>query len=113
MHLPEPRYLDPTRQFWRAFGSDSSTRLPFVAAMRREYDKTINRAAAPHDIKPPLPVVFYRVCDFIAPDVDAVGRVRVGNDPKVRIPSRRGGKRKLLISGTIYAVMSRPGTGSA
>lgn len=79
---PEPRYLDPTRQFWRAFGSDSSTRLPFVAAMRREYDKTINRAAAPHDIKPPLPVVFYRVCDFIAPDVDAVGRVRVGNDPQ-------------------------------
>lgn len=77
------RYIDPTKQFWTALPRDSETpAIPLVSVVRQAYDDALDRSAAPHKLKPPLPVVFYRVCDLIAPDLDAFGRPDTRNDPR-------------------------------
>ncbi len=92
---PSERYF-PTIPFWTAFldtaGAltplpsrqqrarlgDEKSRLPLVSAVREAYDDALNLSARPYELKLPLPVVFYRVCDLMEVDTaaDALGRTR-------------------------------------
>jgi hypothetical protein len=42
--------------------------LPSISAVRQDYDSVVDLSVRPYQLKLPLPVVFYRVCDFMASD---------------------------------------------
>ncbi len=85
---PSEKYF-PTLPFWTAFRdtvrvvtpmSEERPQLPSVFAVREAYDSALDLSQRPYELKPPLPVVFYRVCDLIAPDPDSA-TTRTSSDP--------------------------------
>jgi hypothetical protein len=68
---PTERYF-PTIPFYTAFQPEAgrivplsdSLGLPLISGVRQAYDSSLDRTLRPHEVKLPVPVVFYRVCDF-------------------------------------------------
>ncbi len=71
---PTERYF-PTMPFYPAFldtarkivSFSDSLKLPLVSEVRAAYDRALDRTARPYELRLPVPVVFYRVCDFSEP----------------------------------------------
>lgn len=71
---PTERYY-PTIPFFTAFlphagmvaPFSDSLKLPLVSRVREAYDSVLDRGVRPFELKLPVPVVFYRVCDFTEP----------------------------------------------
>jgi hypothetical protein len=71
---PTERYF-PTVPFYTAFQPEAgkivsysdSLELPLVSEVREAYDLALDRTARPFEVRLPVPVVFYRVCDFTEP----------------------------------------------
>ncbi len=72
---PSERYF-PTIPYYTAFLDSArmvvpfsdSVELPLISQVREAYDLALDRSARPYELKLPLPVVFYRVCDFAEPE---------------------------------------------
>jgi hypothetical protein len=71
---PTERYF-PTMPFYPAFLDSASTivtfsdslKLPLVSEVRAAYDSALDLTSRPYERRLPVPVVFYRVCDFAEP----------------------------------------------
>jgi len=62
-----PVLVTSSGHFGKARPDGTRPELPAIAAVRHAYEGALNLSARPYELKLPIPVVFYRVCDFIAP----------------------------------------------
>ena len=59
-----PAFLDTARKI---VSFSDTLKLPLVSEVRAAYDRALDRTARPYELRLPVPVVFYRVCDFSEP----------------------------------------------